>query len=89
MIQIPITRLKFESTKSQLQSQGVKFGSQTEDQLTGTAEYQGVKVSFYFDERAASHTPGLGVLKLTVLSKPFLVPHSEVESKIREWFQQS
>lgn len=84
MIQIPITRLKFESTKALLQSQGVQFNQQTEDQLTGTAEAQGVRVSWHFDEQWGSLPTS--VLKLTVLAKPFLLPHSTVEQKIREWF---
>ena len=70
MIEIPLSPQEFESKAAELAAkQGITFPGPT-----GTIEKMGVKASYAYAD---------GVLKITILDKPFFLTEAMVEKQLR------
>lgn len=69
----PLARAEFEAARERLFTQGITI---TGDE--GKIESRKVGIDFAYN--------GTDTLTITMEHKPWIVPASEVEGKIREWF---
>jgi hypothetical protein len=70
MIEIPLTREEFQTKAAELAAkQGINFPGDE-----GTIEKMGVKASYVYAD---------GVLKITILDKPFFLSEEMVEKQLR------
>jgi hypothetical protein len=72
MIQIPLTPEEFETKAAALaEKQGIILPGRE-----GTIEKMGLKASYVYAD---------GVLKITILDKPFFLTEDMVEKQLRQW----
>ena len=73
-MQFAMTREQLESIRTRLSVNGVQITGDS-----GEIEQQGCKLSYSYDGSN---------LTVNVLHKPFMIPESAVENKIKEWFHE-
>lgn len=72
MIEIPLSEEQFAHKSTQLeQQQGIKL-----DGSEGTIDKSGVKARYTYAD---------GILKVTILEKPFIVSTAYCEEQVRKW----
>jgi hypothetical protein len=75
MLTLTVTREQFERSLKKLKE--LEVAMKFTDSTSGLAVYNGIEVHF-------RHIPN--TLTLTVVRRPFLVPLSTIEEKLKQWF---
>jgi len=75
MIEIPMSEAQFDAAAQRLRTNGIELTG-----ATGTLSKDGV---------TAKYTYGEGKLVVEVLDRPFMLPISLIESKLRTYLEQS
>ncbi len=75
MIEIPMTDAQFAEASRRLQQRGIELKGPT-----GTMSRQGI---------TARYEHANGVLRVTIVEKPFLLPESMIEGQMRSYLQQA
>jgi len=71
MIEIPLTPEEFAAKSAQIAKQGIVLTGNE-----GTIEKMGVKANWAYAD---------GLLKITILDKPFFLSEASVEEQLRRW----
>ena len=70
-----MTPAEYLARKTMLAEDGVTITGES-----GTLDYKGVEVAYSYN--------GADTLTITVEHKPWVIPESEIDNKIRQWFAQ-
>lgn len=75
MIEIPMTEAQFATAGDRLRKHGLELTAPS-----GTLTKEGI---------TASYTYGEGLLRITIHNKPFFIPESMIEGRLRSYVEQN
>jgi hypothetical protein len=75
MIEVPLTEAQFAEATKRLQQNGIQLTGPS-----GTLSKQGITASYDYSN---------GIMRITIIKKPMLVPESFIESQLKSYIAQN